>query len=259
LSGAGVDGVMLSWTLGGYPSPNLRVAQRFWTQPGANKQTVLNAIAQERYGSAAVPHARRAWTLFSDAFRNFPYNGGVLYRGPQQKGPANLLYGKPTGYRSTMLGFPYDDVAGWRGSYPPEVLAILFDKVAAGWSEGVTQFEKVVKTADVDKRLTATRDLRLARAAYLNFASAADQVRFVLARDALRRSGLRPKEKRAIRVQIQKLIDREITFTRQLFVLTRQDSRIGFEASNQYYYVPQDLVEKVINCEYLARKLGTRE
>ena len=30
-----------------------------------------------------------------------------------------------------------------------------------------------------------------------------------------------------------------------------RDSRIGFEASNQYYYVPLDLVEKVINCHDL--------
>ena len=259
LSKAGVDGVMLSWSLGGYPSPNLRVAQRFWTQPGADKKTVLNAIARERYGSAAVPSARRAWALFSKAFRNFPYNGSVLYRGPQQRGPANLLYGQPTGYRSTMLGFPYDDVAGWRGSYPPEVLADLFDKVAGGWADGVGQLEQVVKTADADKRPTAARDLGLARAAYLSFASSADQVRFVLARDALRRGGLSAQQKQTLHAQIQTLLDREITFARQLFVLTRRDSRIGFEASNQYYYVPQDLIEKVINCESLSRTLGTRE
>ena len=34
-------------------------------------------------------------------------------------------------------------------------------------------------------------------------------------------------------------------------VVLRLDSRIGFEASNQYYYVPLDLVEKVLNCRDL--------
>jgi hypothetical protein len=38
---------------------------------------------------------------------------------------------------------------------------------------------------------------------------------------------------------------------RELFTLASQDSRIGFEASNHYYYVPLDLVEKVINCRAL--------
>jgi len=38
-----------------------------------------------------------------------------------------------------------------------------------------------------------------------------------------------------------------------------QDSRIGFEASNQYFYLPLDLVEKVVNCQYVldqAEKQG---
>ena len=35
------------------------------------------------------------------------------------------------------------------------------------------------------------------------------------------------------------------------------DSRIGYEATNQYYYVTQDLIEKVINCEYV-REILTR-
>ena len=35
--------------------------------------------------------------------------------------------------------------------------------------------------------------------------------------------------------------------------MTKADSRIGFEASNQYYYLPLDLVEKVINCDYILQ------
>ena len=36
-------------------------------------------------------------------------------------------------------------------------------------------------------------------------------------------------------------------------VLAKEDSRIGFEASNQYHYLPLDLVEKVVNCEYVLK------
>ena len=43
----------------------------------------------------------------------------------------------------------------------------------------------------------------------------------------------------------------EIELAQRLFTLTRQDSRIGFEASNHYYYLPLDLVEKVIDCTYI--------
>ena len=256
LADADVDGIMLSWTVGGYPSPNLQVAHRFATMPGANKETVLDAIATERYGTAAAPHARRAWTAFSDGFREFPFDIGVVYNAPHQWGPMNLLYGEPTGYKATMVGFPYDDIDGWRGPYPQEILADQFEKVATTWETGLTHFEQAVEAAPSDKWAIAEADLGLARAAYLHFASTANQIRFVLARDALRQPDLSLDDKHKLRKHIQKLLDQEITLARELFALTQEDSRIGFEAANHYFYVPLDLVEKVINCNFVQKKFG---
>ena len=45
--------------------------------------------------------------------------------------------------------------------------------------------------------------------------------------------------------------ENEIELAARLFALTRQDARIGYEASNHYYYYPLDLVEKVVNCRYV--------
>ena len=53
-------------------------------------------------------------------------------------------------------------------------------------------------------------------------------------------------------------VEDEIVVAKELFVLARQDSRIGFEASNHYYYVPQDLVEKVVNCQDVLDRLAAR-
>jgi hypothetical protein len=39
--------------------------------------------------------------------------------------------------------------------------------------------------------------------------------------------------------------------------ISRKDSAIGYEASNQYYYRPLDLVEKVINCQQVIEDLRT--
>ncbi|MCH2114825.1 MAG: hypothetical protein MK171_07950 [Pirellulales bacterium] len=253
LAAAEVDGTMLSWSLGGYPSPNLQVAHLFRTLPGANKETVLDAIATDRYGAAAAPHARHAWTDFSNAFREFPFDIDVLYFAPQHMGPANLLYNEPTGYQSTMVGIPYDDVDRWRGVYPAEVLAKQFEKMATAWETGLTHLKKAVEAAPEDKHRTAELDLGLAQAVYLHFASTGNQIRFVLTRDTLGQPGLSSIDRQKLSTERQRILDHEIMLATKLFALAQKDSRIGFEASNHYFYVPIDLMEKVINCDFLLK------
>jgi len=252
-----VDGQMLSWTVGGYPSPNLEVARRFAEAPGASIDTVLDAIAVNRYGPAAAPWVRRAWSAFSRAFRQFPYHGAVLYFGPHLSGPANLLYAKPTGYRATMVGLPYDDVPAWCGPYPPTVLAAQFRKVAQQWSDGLEAMRQAVDRVPACRRAMARRDLGLAQTCSLHFASAANQVEFNLTRDALAATDLAAAERQGLVEKLRRILRDEIALARQLYVLAKADSRIGFEASNQYFYLPIDLVEKVINCESILRSLAT--
>lgn len=239
LQTAGVDGMMLSWSLGGYPSPNLELARRI--ADGESVGDALGAIAADRYGPAAAPQARRAWTLFSEAFREYPYDGSVVYHCPAQFGPANLLFALRTGYAATMVGFPYDDLDRWRGPYPAEVFANQFEKVAAGWDAGIRELTIAVDGSGGGA--AAAEDLLLAKAAGLHFRSIANQARFVMARDAKQ-----PAE-------MEKIARDEAAIARRMYTLARADSRIGFEASNHYYYLPQDLMEKVINCEHIARTL----
>jgi hypothetical protein len=81
---------------------------------------------------------------------------------------------------------------------------------------------------------------------WLHFESVANQARFILARDAGRRD------------EIARIARSEARIARALYDLTLDDSRIGFESSNQYYYMPLDLVEKVVNCESIAAGLAGR-
>ena len=47
----------------------------------------------------------------------------------------------------------------------------------------------------------------------------------------------------------------EAMVTRRLIMLCREDSRIGFEASNHYYYNENSLIEKLLNCRRLLTLL----
>lgn len=239
-----VDGMMLSWSLGGYPSPNLDVARRL-SVAGASRDEALDAVARERYGDAALPHARRAWTLFGKAFGEYPYDGGVVYTCPVQFGPSNLLYAGKTNYPATMIGFPYDDLARWRGPYPAGVFAAQFEKLATGWDEAIGELGAASPQVPADKQHNLAEDVLLARAAGLHFRSVANQARFVIARDA----------QTPDRAAMAKALREELTAAKELFKLARQDSRVGFESSNHYYFVPQDLIEKVINCQFLLDAL----
>lgn len=246
LNKVGGDGLMLSWSLGGYPSPNLLVAQLAAQQPQASVDDLLLEVATGRYGKDAAPAIRRAWAGFSAAFSEFPYHGSVLYNGPQHMGPANLLFEQPTSYSATMVGFPYDDLTAWRGSYPAEVWVAQFEKIQAQWDKALGEMRAAREECDADRRDQFDRDLGLAEAAGIHLSSCASQGSFVMARG------------RADKDAMLRAIAREASLAKRLHALVRRDSRIGFEASNQYYYTPLDLAEKTLNCEYLRARLTGR-
>ena len=248
---ADVDGLMLSWTLGGYPSPNLEVVAEIGKKKAPSVDEALAAVAGRRFGEAG-PAVVTAWRAFSAAFREFPYNCGTLYQGPQQMGPANPLWGEPTGYASTMVGFPYDCLKGWCSVYPPEVFIGQFTKMADGFDAAIESLETVTAGMTLSKAQTEmlASELDVARACAIHFRSVANQSLFVLTRDALT-STESAEAAGPLLAKLEETLRSEWVLATRLHAIQSRDSRIGFEASNHYFYVPIDLAEKVVNCEYL--------
>ncbi len=250
-----LHGMLVGWTMGGHPSPNFDMVQRMNRTPVPDVATVLDTMARERFGPEGAPHARKAWTLASEAYRQYPFHISVVYASPVQWGAANPLYPTKTGYSATMWGIPYDNLDGWRGPYPPEVFAAQFEKVAAGFGPGVAELQLAVEKTPPDRRKEAQADLRFAQAAAIHFQSVANQARFVMARDALAKDSksLSPEQRDRLRTELKRCLESEIVLARQLWALVREDSRIGFEPSCHYFYLPLDLVEKVVNCRWLMK------
>jgi len=253
LASAGVDGMMLSWSLGGYPSPNLELAQQFNAAALPANDEALATLARSWFGPQGAGTGRKAWSAFSAAFAEFPFHVSVVYQAPTQYAPANLLCARESGYTATMVGFPYDDLTRWRGPYPPQVFAEQFAKVAAGWQEGLAHLEQAVRSAPPERAEDAKAQLLFAQVAGLHFQSVANQARFVIARGQLLAKDQPPtaEARRALLEQMRALAADEREVARRTFALARQDSRVAYEASNHYYYVPLDLAEKVINCQWL--------
>lgn len=258
---ANLNAMLIGWTMGGYPSPNFQLAHRLSRTPAPTIDAALDEVARERFGAEGAPDARKAWTLMSEAFREYPFHISVVYTSPVQYGPANPLYPAKTGYSATMWGIPYDDLDGWRGPYPPKVFAAQFEKMAAGWRQGIAELQQAVENAPENHRAFAETGLRLAHAACIHFQSVANQARYVMARDALAASPdtLSAEERAEHENEIRRCLESEITLARELYTLVREDSRIGFEPSCQYFYLPLDLMEKVVNCRWILKQLDQQQ
>lgn len=215
----GVKHLMLSWTLGGYPSHNLAVAAEYYAQ-NVKYQRLSDSI-------------ERASKVFSDAFKQFPFDIGTLYKGPQNAGPSNLLYAEPTGYKATMTCFAYDDIDSWRSVYPYEVFEAQLQKLCDTWKSGL----------DILKNENECETVIMAHAAYCVFKSSLDSFKFYLARNAGDTASMR------------RLACSELATARRMLELMNKDASIGFEAANHYYFSKRAICEKVINCRYIIEKL----
>ena len=78
------------------------------------------------------------------------------------------------------------------------------------------------------------------RAEAMHFRSLVDQSRFILARNAGDRQGMRD------------LALKELATAKEYLPLVRGDSRIGYECTNHYFYVPRDVCEKIALCRMIA-------
>lgn len=237
---AGVDGFMLGWTAGGSPSPNLDLVAEFARSPRPSVDEALFAVARRRFPEEAVPAVVEAWHLFSDAYEEFPFDISVCYNGPQSLGPANLLFAKPTGFPATMVTFPFDDLAGWCGPYSPETLQSQFEKLSAFWQRGTYILGRLLAN---NPSKAVLDEWRVAEAARIHFRSTACQIHFIRVRESDPATAC-------------EILREEIELARCLYDLASQDSRIGFEATNQYGYIPYDLIEKILNCRQLLEGFG---
>jgi hypothetical protein len=228
-----VSGLMLGWTLGGYPSPPLDMVKEFYAKlPDIPS---LDEIYEKVFPGADTGILSAAFTKFSEAFDEYPFSIGVAYSAPQHYAPANLLYEKETGWRATMVGYPYDDLAGWRHIFPEDVFIAQLEKMYRKWGEGL----ELLKKADVKASKSLSEVYDAAEVCHIHFKSMYNQAMYV----TCRRSGK----------DILPLLDDEAALAERAAAVVARNATIGYESSNHYFYTMGNLLEKIINCDYLKK------
>ncbi len=227
-----IDGIFLSWTLGGFPSLSFRLMQPVFDEAEVPS---LRSLYERIFSSEIVDTVENACELFSCAFDNFPFDLRVLYFAPHNFGPANLFYRKATGFQATMIGFPYDDLQNWAGGFTPEIFEKQFGLLAEKWKEGL-KLLSTIPVSYVSGSFELAQLLDSAEAAYCHFKSAYNQIRF----HRIRHNIFGQEEKN--------LMQDEADLCVRLANIQRRNPCIGYESSNHYFYNTMMLAEKYLNC-----------
>lgn len=239
LDKVGASGVMATWTIGSYPSPNTEAfAIRNWN-PDLSETEALRRVAARRYGESATDDAVRGWTKLSAAFHEeFPYSAAP-YSGPLQHGPSLPWYGRdiPPPYGTVTLFNPKDDWRNWTPPYPQDVMAKLLRAMCDRWDAGMADLREAATRVPAARRGVIERDLGVAWMIGYYYRAYANALHFYGARD-----GKDP-------VEMKRLATEERKQTREALRLVRADSRLGWQAELQYFYRPNDVLEKLISLD----------
>ena len=228
----GIDTMMLSWSLGGYPSPNIELASEFFFCNADGSGICVDEFYSRKFGEYA-PVIKEAARLFSEGFREFPFDWRTLYYGPQNMGVSNPLYLKPTGREATMTCYAFDDISRWNTEFPFGVFKNRFRRMSEKWEQGIKLLEDIPDCEFKD----------VAYVGYTLFKSGFNQISFIEQRD----------EKCGNLIDI---VRDERQMALRVYEIMSRNPAIGYEAANHYYFSRGLVAEKLINCEYIEAELG---
>ena len=97
----------------------------------------------------------------------------------------------------------------------------------------------------------------MAQVVLCQYESAYHHIQFVNCRDKMLENAVSSaEEKEKLQCEMLRIVREEMETVQTLIDLRLQDSRIGFESSNHYFYTLQDLKEKMINLAYCEEQLA---
>lgn len=231
----GVDNYMLTWTLGGYPSPVIDLAADF----SEKKQAFdLDKWYEKRYGGLAK-EVHTAVEYFCKGFQEYPFSIQSLYLSPKTLGVTNFWSLEKEEKGSTMVCFAYDDYQSWITPYPYEIYISQYEKLLKAWGQGCVELEKLPSTAEILEMKIC------AKTSYLHFKADYLQTQFSYY-----------KMQANATAKMQELIKEDIAIAKELLTLISQSALVGFEASNHYFYHQRNVIEKIINLNDLLKQLS---
>ena len=231
----GVKDYMLTWTLGGFPSPILDMVASYASNPD---NFALDTWYFQCFGKDWKKVAM-ASKLFCEGFKEYPFSIQSLYYSPKTLGPANLWCLTPEEKTSSMVCFAFDDYESWIAPYPYEVYVSQYQALLCLWGKGLQALQGV--EGDTAKELAVCAEV-----AYIHFKSDLLQTKFSYYKRQIKEN----------RRALEGILQEEKELTERLLVLAAKNAAVGFEASNHYFYNERNLIEKILQTDILKQELN---
>ncbi len=229
-----VSGLMMGWSLGGYPGGALTLCNMYCGEEEPDEQAWYKAT----YGENAQT-IKQAVGLFSEAFREYPFSIDVLYFAGHTLGCGNFWSLKNDNRQSTMVCYTFDDYKNWTAPYGLDVYIGQFEKIVAKWEDGLRLISGL-------KGSETEEFIRMAEVCKCHFGAALRLAKFAKCKEDIAKN----------REEILAYIEEEYTATKTLYAFYSQDATIAFEATNHYYYNANLLLEKMLSLVELKESLG---
>jgi hypothetical protein len=258
---------MASWIIGGEPSVMLKALGEASFTPLLKEEAFLERLAALDWGQKQARTIVRAWQHFAAGFELYPFNCEVFYYGPVTRAPAYQLHLE----REAQLAKPYnwglernrdvqpfeDQLKRWCGSFTPEELVRSFRAMAKRWDRGLALMARALKTSADGKDLQ--KQLAVARAAGIQFASAAKVIEFYMLRDQLREAGAQKASfRKALVNRLIKTVASALALASEMKRVMRGHASIGFESElYAYSYSPELIDEKIKHDRRTLARLKT--
>lgn len=248
----GVSHVMQCWYFGNYPGiMNKAAGALAFNDFSDTEEDFLLRLARPEWGEYSG-EVVRAWKLLADGYANYPLENMFQYYGPMHDGLVWPLYLQPADKPLAPTwrldyGTSGDRYGECLGSFTLEDVLTLTREMSRLCGEGADILCGLRPAFDDDwERL---KDIGLAEALALQFASGHDIMQFYALREAL------PGGDVSVLDRMAAIVRQEIKRSERMLELCEQDSRLGFHSEAEgYKYFPAKLRWRIELLQELLRE-----